>query len=290
MAYPPPRLLLGSALLLLAGSVLLLHAAPSPAAARGATPPVRPSQTVSYEAGNARWLNAPRTVEMSQGVTFNQDDAYLKTAAAVVALDDQQRALNAKSGTAVHLYDTQNDLTGAQGFVDFTRHLATLTGNIVLVVKPAPNTSPASVRSQFKDAATLTCALMTYDYRQKIGRVPGALTIHQKDRVLTADTGEYDTRAQTVVLKGNVHGHNGDGEIHAPYVKMGLQEGKEYIFLPGPSIHGHFNVPPEQADLLPNAPDTADIPAPKSSVTAPIASPRPAVASPAPAPASPPTR
>lgn len=271
MAHPPARLLLAPALLLLAGTGLLLHAAPSRARARPAAAPPSPSQTVAYDAGAARWLNAPRTVEMSQGVTFSQDDAFLKTAAAIVALDDQQRALNAKAATSVHLYDTQNDLTGAQGFVDFTRHLATLTGSIVLTVKPGKPAPASSVRSQFKDAATLTCALMTYDYRKKIGRVPGALTIHQKDRVLTADAGEYDTRAQTVVLTGNVHGHNGMGEIHAPYVKISLQEGKEYIFVPGPNIHGVFHVPPEQANLLPNAPDTTDIPAPTSSVSAPSA-------------------
>jgi len=273
MAYPPARLLIAPALLLMAGGRLLLHAAPSAVAARPAASHAAPSQTVSYEAGNVRWLNAPRTVELSQGATLNQGDAFLKTAAAVLTLDTQGRALNAKSDTAVHLYDAQNDLTGAQGFVDFTRHLATITGNIVLVVKPAPNTPTSSVRSQFKDAATLTCGLMTYDYRQKIGRVPGTLTIHQKDRVLTADAGQYDTRAQTVTLTGNVHGHNGDGEIHAPLAKMGLKEGSEYIFLPGPSIHGHFNVPPEQADAIPLPPAATDIPAPASTVTAPAAPP-----------------
>ncbi len=273
MAHPHGRLLFGSALLLLAGANLLLHAAPALAPSRPASASPASSRTVSYDAGAARWLNAPRTVEMSQGVTFNQDDAFLKTTAAVVALDDQQRALNAKSATAVHLYDAQNDLTGSQGFVDFTRHLATLTGSIVLVIKPPKSTPTSSVRSQFKDAATLTCAKMTYDYQQKLGHVPGALTIHQKDRVLTADEGEYDTRAQTIVLKGNVHGHNGEGEIHAPLVKIGIKEGSEYIFLPGPSIHGHFNVPPEQADALPLPPAPKTNPAPTSSVTAPAAPP-----------------
>ncbi len=279
MALPTRRLLLAPALLMLAGTTLLLHAAPSAAPGRPASSSPAASQTVAYDAGAARWLNAPRTVEMSQGVTFSQDDAYLKTAAAIVALDDQQRALNAKSSTPVHLYDAQNDLTGAQGFVDFTRHLATLTGSIVLVVKPAKATPKSSLRSQFKDAATLTCDTMTYDYRQKIGRVPGTLTIHQKDRVLTADSGEYDARAQTVTLTGNVHGHNGDGEIHAPLAKMGLKEGSEYIFLPGPSIHGRFTVPPEQANAIPLPPVPVNAPAPKSNVTAPAAPP-----------ASPPTR
>lgn len=264
---------------MLAGTTLLLHAAPSAAPAHPASSRSAASQTVSYDAGAARWLNAPRTVEMSQGVTFNQNDAYLKTAAAIVALDSQQRALNAKSSTPVHLYDVQDDLTGAQGYVDFTRHLATLTGSIVLVVKPAKASPNTSLRSQFKDAATLTCALMTYDYRQKIGHVPGSITIHQKDRVLTADKGEYDARAQTVTLTGNVHGHNGDGEIHAPLAKMGLKEGSEFIFLPGPSIHGRFNVPPDQAEAIPLPPVPVNTPAPTSSVTTPLAPP-----------ASPPTR
>ncbi len=261
---------------MLSGSALLLHAALSAPAARPAPVATASSQTVSYDAGAARWLNAPRTVEMSQGVTFSQDDAFLKTAAAIVALDNQQRALNAKSSTSVHLYDPQNDLTGAQGYVDFTRHLATLTGSIVLVVKPAKASPQTSLRSQFKDAATLTCSEMTYDYRQKLGRVPGALTIHQKDRVLTANSGEYDARAQTVVLKGNVHGHNGDGEIHAPLARMGLKEGSEFIFLPGPSIHGVFHVPPDQAETIPLPPSTDSAPntsAPTSAPAAPTASP-----------------
>lgn len=268
MPFYHKRLRLGAAGLLLAGTSLLLRAAPAPALARPAFVPPPSSQTVSYAAGHARYLNAPRTVELTQSVTFNQDDAFLKTASATVTFDDQQRALNAKSATAVHLYDTLDDLTGTQGFVDFTRHLATLTGDIVLVVRPAANPPKSSLRSQFKDAATLTCAKMTYDYQQKRGHVPGALTIRQKDRVLTADEGEYDARAQTVTLRGNVHGHNGDVDIHASLATMGLKEGSEFIDLPGPSIHGHFNVPPD-ADTIPTPPAAASKPAaPASSVSA----------------------
>lgn len=255
------------------------YSALSPVAHAAAASVPRPSaETVAYDAGAARWLNAPRTVEMSQGVTFNQGGATLSTAAAVVALDNQQRALNAKSDTQVHLTDPQNDLTGAHGYVDFTRHLATLTGNVVLVVKPGKPAPSASLRAQFKDAATLTCDKMTYDYRTKIGRVPGPLTVRQKDRTLTADTGEYDTRAQVVTLTGNVHGHNGSGDIAAPLVKMGVREGDEYISIPGPNVHGVFAVPPEDADLLPNAPASSAPPPPTKS-PAPAASPAPTSAS-----------
>ena len=36
----------------------------------------------------------------------------------------------------------------------------------------------------------MTCEKMIYDYRRKTGQVPGPLTIRQKDRVLTADSGD----------------------------------------------------------------------------------------------------
>lgn len=236
--------LIAAGLAVLIGGTAMLRAMP------GVPASSQPTQTVSYDAGFARWLNAPRTVEMSQGVTFHQEDAILKTEAAVVLLDSQQRALNAKSQSAVHLYDPQSDLTGSEGFIDFTRHLATLRGSIVLVMKPGAREAKApknSLRSRFQDAATLTCEVMTYDYRKKLGRVPGSLTVRQKDRVLTADSGEYDSRAQTVTLTGNVRGHNGEGTIRAPLVTMGIQEGAEYIKIPVP-VSGVFSVPQDNEE------------------------------------------
>ncbi|BDI31853.1 hypothetical protein CCAX7_39040 [Capsulimonas corticalis] len=198
---------------------------------------------VTYDAGFSRWLNAPRTVEMSQGVTLSQEDTYLKTDAAIVNLDDQQRALNAKSLAPVHLYDPQSDLNGKNGFIDFTRHLATVRDNIVLVVKPSAKdaASPStSLRSRFHDAATMTCELMTYDYKKKIGTVPGALTVHQKNRVLTADSGQYDGNAKKVTLVGNVLARDTEGNIiRASRVVIGVDENDESVTIPVPT-HGKF--------------------------------------------------
>ena len=70
---------------------------------------------VTYDAGFSRWLNAPKTVEMSQGVTLSQEDTYLKMDSAIVNLDGDQRALNAKSLAPVHIYDPQSDLTAKTG-------------------------------------------------------------------------------------------------------------------------------------------------------------------------------
>lgn len=242
--------------LALAGALLFASGAPGAAKA---------PEYVTYDAGYSRWLNAPHTVEMSKGVTFQQGDSTLKTDAAIVTLDDQQRALSAKSQSPVHLYNPQDDLTGQQGFIDFTRHLATLSGDVKLIAKPGPddkNAPPGSIRSIFKDAATLTCAKMTYDYRRKIGHVPGPLTVTQKDRVLTADSGKYDATSKTVTLTGNVHGRNGEDEITAPTVIIGLQEGAESITIPVP-FHGRMRVKDDDADSS----NSAESPPPKSPPT-----------------------
>lgn len=267
--------------LLIGGTACLAGwaARPRAGAAPAAAPPPAPSSFVSYEAGAAKWLNVPRTIEMSQGVTFSQDGAFLKTQTAIVNLDENQRALNARSQAPVHLYDAQNDLNGKQGFLDFSRHLASLKDDIVLVVKPdgaAQNASAGSLRSQFKDAATLTCQAMLYDYRRKIGRIPGPLKVRQmvegRERVLTADSGKYDVNAQVITLTGNVRGYNGRDKIFAATATIGTKEGAEFINIPVKTI-GVFGVAP--ADETPeNRADSAPPPAaPPASATVPAAPP-----------------
>lgn len=246
-------------------------------ACTAAAPPVN-TNTVTYDAGFARFLSAPRTVEMSGGVTFTQSDARLQTRAAVVTLDDQQRAVSAKSASPVHLNDAQNDLTGASGFVDFTRHLATVTGSVTLLMRPGAqetNAPKGSPRKNFKAPATMTCALMTYDYRKKTGIVPGPLTVHQSivrvnnpvplQRTLTADGATYDGNAQTVTLTGTVRGTDSDGNaieakaVPGRGVVIGIKEGAETIEASFP-VHGVFQAKDNDA---PPAPAPPVKPAPK---------------------------
>ncbi len=225
--------------------------------------PAAAPETVSYESGAAQWLSAPRSLELSQGVQFGQDDAVLKTDAAVALLDKDQNLVSAKAQGPVHLYDTQDDLTGQHGTVDFTKHLATLRDNIVLVVKPGKREAGAdgtSLRKQFKDPATLTCQMMTYDYRFKVGKIPGPLTITQviqtkedglQTRTLTADAGLYNGKAQTIQLVGDIKGTYSDGskiegdtrQLGKP-VLINIKEGAESIFVPFKTI-GVFPVKPQ---------------------------------------------
>ena len=230
------------------------------AALRAQSPAPAAPETVTYESGSAAWLSAPHTLQLSSGVQFGQDDAVLKTDAAVALLGKDQSLVSAKAQGPVHLYDAQDDLVGQHGSVDFTKHTATLRDNIILVVKPgkreadAPDTSP---RRQFKDPATLTCQLMTYDYKFKVGRIPGPLTVTQtiqtqddglQTRTLTADAGLYDGRAQTIQLVGDIKGTYSDGskiegdtrQFGKP-VLISIKDGAEGIFVPFPT-HGAFAV------------------------------------------------
>ncbi len=295
-----PRTILLSTLAL-TGAGLLTYGLSGPRAA--AAKPAPAPQFVTYKFGAAQWLSAPRSVQMSQGVTFGQDDSTLRTDSAVALLDKDQHLLSATSAGPVHIFNPQDDLTGLHGSVDFTRHLARLQDSVVLVVKPGPKDSGAasgSPRRQFKDPATLTCQAMTYDYRRKIGRVPGPLTVRQviqtKDgpqtRTLTADAGLYNGSAQTIELVGTIHGEysdgsiiSGDTRIQGKPVVIGIKEGSEYISVPFPTS-GHFPVKEESGtDTVDDNSDDVNLtlPAPPPVPKAFAAPPPAAPAKPAPA-------
>lgn len=248
--------LAGAGLLLLARGGTTIHAATQ------ASAPAEAPKFVTYKCGAAQWLNAPHTAEMSQGVTFVQDDATLETEDAVALLDNGQNLVSAEAHSPVHIFDPQDDLKGLHGSIDFTRHLAQLQDSVVLVVKPGTRETQAgktSLKKQFKDPATLTCQIMTYDYRRKIGRVPGALTVRQviqtqdglMTRTLTADAGLYNGMAQTVQLVGDIKAEYSDGShiiadtrpTGKPVV-IGLKEGEEYIKIPFPT-RGTSRLKPE---------------------------------------------
>ena len=262
----------------------------------------KPAQFVTYESGAAQWLSAPHTLELSRGVQFGQDDAVLRTDAATALLDDNSNVISAKAAGPVHLFDSQDDLTGRHGSVDFTKHLATLEGGIVLLVKPGKREASAknnSPRRQFKDPATLTCAAMTYDYRHKVGRVPGPLTVVQnvraKDgrtltRTLTADAGLYDGKKETIQLVGTIRGTDSDGNriegdtrsLGKP-VLINIKEGFEALFAPFKTT-GVFPVKPGDGkeDGTDDEPDLT-LPTPPAHTPAAAAD-----APPAPPPAAPP--
>ena len=253
--------------------VLLLAAAPGLLPARtggtlraASAPAAKPPSAVGAQVGISKYLADGRSIAMSQGVRFTQDDAVLKTDHATALLDKDNNLLSADAPGPVHLYDPQDDLTGLHGTINFTSHLAKLSDSVVLRVTPGKREADApegSPRRQFKDPATLTCAVMTYDYRRRIGKIPGPLMVRQiiqkKDgpvtRTLTADAGLYSGRAQTILLVGSVKGQDSDGSsvVNADTrasgkpITIGIKEGAEYISIPF-KINGTFRVKPQEDD------------------------------------------
>lgn len=202
-------------------------------------------RTVIFDAGFSRWLSAPHTVEMSQGVSFQQGEATLKTDSAIVYLDSDSHAQTAKSLSTVRLSDPSNDLTGDVGEIDFIRHIASLHGHVTLVTKHVMTDEGIS------DPSTMTCDAMTYNYRTKVGSIPGALTVRQADRILLADSGVYDTSTRTITLTGNVHGHDTKGnQLSGPTATVLITPGHEEVTLQGP-IHGSFPVSDDATTSVP---------------------------------------
>ncbi len=242
--------------------LVLAHSGPSLRAQSPA--PAKTTKSVSCISGTGQWLEEPRIAQLSNGVVFGQDDATLKTQTVVALFDKDHHIISAKAQGPVHIFDSQNDLNGQHGSIDFTKHLATLQDNIVLIVKPGPREASAngvSLRKQFTDPATLTCQAMTYDYRFKVGRIPGPLIVTQviqtKDggmltRTLTADAGLYNGNAETIQLVGNIRGFDSDGRIiegntrtlGKPLV-INIKEGFETLFAPFVTT-GVFPVKPEK--------------------------------------------
>jgi lipopolysaccharide export system protein LptA len=207
------------------------------------TPPApsdKDDDTVVYDSGPAQYIDKDHRWLMTGGVQFRQGDAYLETKSALVNLDQDMKAHDAKSLAPVHLWNAQDDLTGTNGFIDFSTHIATVKKNVTLIAKPDtdPGQAKSSVRRQFKEPATVLCDEVVYNYRKRTGHIPGPLTVHQKDRTLTADSADYDGYRKEVVLHGHVHATLKDGSvIDAPEVQIGIEEGHEWIYLPN-RIHG----------------------------------------------------
>jgi len=251
---------------------LLLAAAPALLPARtGGTvcaAPVhaaKPPGNVGMQVGLTKYLADGRSTALSEGVQFTQDDTVMRTDHVTALHDRDGSLLNADAPGPVHLYDPQDDLTGLRGTIDFTSHLAKLMGDVVLRVTPGKREAEAaqgSPRRQFKDPATLTCAMMTYDYRRKVGKIPGPLTVRQiiqrkegpLTRTLTADTGLYSGRAQTILLAGTVKGEDSDGNIinadtraSGKPIVIYIKEGAEYLSVPFKTT-GIFKVKPQADD------------------------------------------
>jgi lipopolysaccharide export system protein LptA len=198
--------------------------------------------------GGGRWDEQQRTLTIRGPVTFTQQDASVQTVGAVY-----DRATNtAQAGSTVHLKDSQSTLVGDHGTIDFSSHVATLDGNVVLISTPKADadkqtsaSSDQTLDAQTNKPTTMDCDHMTYNYRTKLADASGNLVIKQTNRTVTADSGHYDANTQVALLSGNIDAKSDDGrDLRTATATISMKKGNEFIDLPGP-ISGVFSLPSE---------------------------------------------
>lgn len=175
------------------------------------------------------------TVMTLQGnVKFASEDATLQTGLATW----NERTQIANSPGRLRVEDSRNTIIGNKGVAYYRTRDARIEDEVVITVKPKPggaNAPEGTVRREFRDPAVITCARVDYNWRNKIAVVPGAVTVKQKDRTVTADRARYDANTETVVLTGNIRAVDAKGrEARGTEATIILRAGEEEIIVRGP--------------------------------------------------------
>lgn len=152
--------------------------------------------------------------------------------------------------------DPKHHVTGAKADVDNANKIAIITENVVMVMKPAPdsaNAKPdADVNSERKQGIIITCDYVKDNYKSKFVILKGHLIFRQKikkqdgstvERVLTAEHGEYNGATDKMHLFKPVKGRDSDGQTSdfEDDVMLGTKEGAETLETKG-RTEIHINV------------------------------------------------
>ncbi|MDE2126617.1 MAG: hypothetical protein KGJ62_08510 [Armatimonadetes bacterium] len=250
-------------------------------------------------------------ISVSGGGTY---DSHTRegTATGLIALDGKTRftADSATWSDATHIMKADGHLTMDDAAHHVTANLATvhyasprhalLTGDVVMVVKPAetPDAAPAAggrpssgaerIHSARAHGFTVTCDQADYFYgKVKHGTFAGSLKFHQLytddagktvERWGTANRADYDDKSQTLTLYPPVHFWSNRGEDITTQQKLTIhtEPGHEKIIIPGAF---HMLLPSGDADgtgtSAPPLPPAKSLPVHGSPVGSPAAPPKP---------------
>ncbi|MHB1455777.1 MAG: LptA/OstA family protein [Armatimonadota bacterium] len=188
---------------------------------------------VKYSADNLsyKWEGQDKILVLTGNVKFIQGDTVL----AADKVDYRESSRTASASGNLRIYDTQNTITSNLATVYFKDKKGSLTGNVVMTVKPKPSVSPQpekkTLQSEIKDEATITCDALDYFYKDKRAVVPKAVKITQKTRVVTADSALYIGSDEIVELNGNVKGSDDKEKYNftSPKVRVSLKDTDQWI-------------------------------------------------------------
>ena len=193
------------------------------------------------------WDENNRVLTLRGLVTFHQGQAEVDMNGATY----DRKTDVATSSSPVTITATDTTVTGNHGSVDFSKHVAILSGNIVMKVLPKPQDTIKE--QEAKKPTTIACDQVNYNYRTKQAQTTGAVVIKQPGRTVTAADGQYDVTLKVVTLTGNVVGKSDDGKvIKAPLAKVSVDPDDEWIDLTGP-VTGQFPVADSDNLLSPNS-------------------------------------
>ena len=216
--------------------------------------PEAPKYTeVKYSAENLsyKWEGQDKILVLTGNVKFIQGDTVL----AADKVDYRESTRTASASGNLRIYDNQNTITSTLATVYFKDKKGTLTGNVVMKVKPKPSTNTPTekktLQDEIKDEATITCDSLDYFYKDKRAVVPKAVKIEQKTRVVTADSGVYIGADEIVELNGNVKGSDEKEKYNftSPKVRVSLKDTNQWI--EAEKASGSFFVKDEEAQTTP---------------------------------------
>jgi hypothetical protein len=201
---------------------------------------------LTYTASDGYWDENNQILTVRGPITFHQGKAQVDMTGAVF----DEKTNIATSSSPIKFTDEDTSVTGDHGSINFTTHIAILSGHITMIVLPKPEDQ---VKEQgAKKPTTILCDQVNYDYKVKKAHTAGEVTIKQPGRTVTSDDGQYDVVAKIIDLTGDVIGKSTDGKkITAPHAQISVDPKDEWMRLDGP-ITGIEPVPSQDNPLSSN--------------------------------------
>jgi lipopolysaccharide assembly outer membrane protein LptD (OstA) len=169
-----------------------------------------------------------KKVLMKGNVVFVHTDTTIKSD----LVEYDQNAKIAVSPGKLNISNPDCDISAEKGSVDFKNKTSFMENNVKLLIKPKE--SDNKELSEIKKPTTITCSKLEYKYKAKLAVLTGLVKFEQESRWITANSAEYDLNKEILILKGNIHGEDKDGQsFYAPEkVIISLKKGDEWMEAP----------------------------------------------------------
>ena len=213
---------------------------PKPAAKETKGAPGKQGQKQGLFDGKELTIDAQTDITTASDITYTEDD--MKVTGDKGRYNKKAHQLLSQGHLVMD--DPKHHVTAEKADVDNSKKIAIITENVIMVMKPAPDSANAKpdsdVNSERKQGIVITCDYVKDYYKSKFVILKGHLVFRQKikkkdgstvERVLTAEHGEYNGATDKMHLFKPVKGHDSDGQTSEfeDDVILGTKEGEETL-------------------------------------------------------------